>query len=243
MFNVNAIPMSERVHITKSLLRYGIAIDQETGKIDYIPGTTVPEVRCKSIHLIRHVETEAVAKHEFMCDTSDNCGFTESGIEIAKKQAAELDAYDFDIALYGPIPRVVNTQLIIMSIPQKFEAIKVHKLHGIDNTGWEYKTFDELHQTPTFIAREIENNMFARTPSGTSWGMVIANCVDVLDLINELYADKKVLLISQGSVLRAFQILFRKRKHPWDDFTVEGMYHVGDDTNKKKNYGIIDKIY
>ena len=74
MFDVNSIPMSERVHITKNLLRYGIAIDQETGKIDYIPGTTVPEVKCVSIHLIRHAETEAVAKHEFMCDTSDNCG-------------------------------------------------------------------------------------------------------------------------------------------------------------------------
>jgi len=243
MFDINKIPMSERVHITKNLLRYGIAIDQETGKIDYIPGTTVPEVHCESIHLIRHAETEAVVKHEFMCDTSDNCGFTENGIEITKKQAAELDAYDFDIALYGPIPRVVNTQLIIMGMPQKFEAIKVHKLHGIDNTGWEYKSFEELHTTPTFIAREIENNMFARTPSGTSWGMVIANCVDVLDLINEQYAGKKVLLISQGSVLRAFQILLRKRKHPWDDFTVEGMYHVGDDTNKKKNYGIIDRVY
>ena len=54
---------------------------------------------------------------------------------------------------------------------------------------------------------------------------------------------KKVLLISQGSVLRAFQILLRKRKHPWDDFTVEGMYHVGDDANKKKNYGIIDRVF
>ena len=243
MFDINSIPMSERVHITKNLLRYGIVIDQETGKIDYIPGTTVPELRCESIHLIRHAETKAVAKHEFMCDTSNNCDFTENGIEITKKQAAELDAYDFDIALYGPIPRVVNTQLIIMEQPQKFEAIKVHKLHGIDNTGWEYKSFEEIHKDPTFIAREIENNMFARTPSGTSWGMVIANCVDVIDYINENYAGKKVLLLSQGSVLRSMQILLRKREHPWDDFTVEGMYHVGDDTNKKKNYGIIDRVY
>jgi broad specificity phosphatase PhoE len=243
MFDNNTIPMSERVHITKNLLRYGIAVDQETGKIDYIPDTTVPEVKCESMHLIRHAETEAVAKHEFMCDTSDNCGFTDLGIEITKQQARELDSYDFDIALYGPIPRVVNTQKIIMDHPQKFEAVKVHKLHGIDNTGWEYKTFEELQYNPTFIAREMENNMFARTPSGTSWGVVIANCVDVIDLINECYAGKKILLISQGSVLRAFQILLRKREHPWDDFTVEGMYHVGDDTNKKKNYGIISKVY
>ena len=177
-----------------------------------------------------------MAKHEFKSDTSDNCGFTEKGIEITKKQAQELDPYDFDVALYGPIPRVVHTKEIIMSYPQKFEAFKVHKLHGIDNTGWEYKSFEEIHQHPTFIARELENNMFARTPSGTSWGMVIANCADVFDIINEQYAGKKILLFSQGSVLRA-------RKHPWDDFTVEGMYHVGDDTAKKKDYGLINKVY
>lgn len=243
MFDVNTIPMSERVHITKNLLRWGITTDQVTGKIDYIEGTTIPEVKCESIHLIRHAETIAVAKHEFMSDTSDNCGFTDIGIEITHKQAKELDMYDFDVALYGPIPRVVHTKELIMETPQKFEAIKVHKLHGIDNTGWEYKSFEELQNNPIFIAREMENNMFARTPSGTSWGMVIANCVDVIDLINEQYAGKKILLLSQGSVLRAFQILLRKRQHPWDDFTVEGMYHVGDDTNKKKNYGVIAKVY
>jgi hypothetical protein len=65
----------------------------------------------------------------------------------------------------------------------------------------------------------------------------------MVDFINEYCVGKKVLLLSQGSVLRAFQILLRKRAHPWDDFTVEGMYHVGDDTNKKKNYGIIDRVF
>jgi broad specificity phosphatase PhoE len=243
MFDVKTIPAAERERITKTLLKWGISIDQETGKIDYIEGTTIPEVKCESIHLIRHAETEAVVKHEFMSDTSNNCGFTEMGIEITKKQAEELDAYNFDIALYGPIARVVNTKKIIMERPQKFEAVRVQYLHGIDNTGWEYKSFDELVNTDTFIARELENNMFARTPEGTSWGTVIANASDVIDFINEYCVGKKVLLLSQGSVLRAFQILLRKRKHPWDDFTVEGMYHVGDDTNKKKNYGVIAKVY
>ena len=243
MFDVNTIPVTERKRITNNLRKWGISIDQETGKIDYIEGTAIPEVKCESIHLIRHAETEAVIKHEFMSDTSDNCGFTENGIEITRKQAEELDNYNFDVALYGPIARVVNTMQIIMERPQKFEAVRVQKLHGIDNTGWEYKTFYDLENDPTFIAREIENNMFARTPNGTSWGTVIANCVDVIDLINEKYAGKKVLLLSQGSVLRAMQILLRKRKHPWDDFTVSGMYHVGDDSNKKKDYGIINKVF
>ncbi len=243
MFDVNTIPVTERKRITNNLRKWGISIDQETGKIDYIEGTAIPEVKCESIHLIRHAETEAVIKHEFMSDTSDNCGFTENGIEITRKQAEELDNYNFDVALYGPIARVVNTMQIIMERPQKFEAVRVQKLHGIDNTGWEYKTFYDLENDPTFIAREIENNMFARTPNGTSWGTVIANCVDVIDLINEKYAGKNVLLLSQGSVLRAMQILLRKRKHPWDDFTVSGMYHVGDDSNKKKDYGIINKVF
>ncbi|MBQ4048883.1 MAG: histidine phosphatase family protein [Clostridia bacterium] len=243
MFDVNAIPVLERERITKTLLKWGIATDQATGKIDYIEGTTIPEVKCASIHLIRHAETIAVAKHEFMSDTSDNCGFTEQGIAITKKQAEELDAYDFDIAFYGPIARVVNTKKIVMAYPQKFEAVRLQFLHGIDNTGWEYKSFEELVHTDTFIARELENNMFARTPEGTSWGTVIANAADVIAYINEYCVGKKVLLFSQGSVLRALQILLRKRQHPWDDFTVEGMYHVGDDTNKKKNYGVIDKVY
>ena len=243
MFDVNVIPVSERERITNNLLKWGIGIDQNTGKIDYIEGTTIPEVKCESIHLIRHAETIAVIKHEFMSDTSDNCGFTENGIAITHKQAAELDNYDFDIALFGPIARVVNTKELIMQTPQKFEVVPVQKLHGIDNTGWEYKSFYDLENDPTFIAREIENNMFARTPQGTSWGTVIANCVDVLELINEKYAGKKILLISQGSVLRAMQILLRARKHPWDDFTVSGMYHVGDDSKKKKDYGIINKVY
>lgn len=243
MFDVNTIPITERERITKTLLKWGISTDQETGKIDYIDGTTIPEVKCESIHLIRHAETEAVAKHEFMSDTSSNCSFTESGIEITKKQAEELDKYDFDIALYGPIARVVNTKKIIMERPQKFEAVRLQFLHGIDNTGWEYKSFEELVNTDIFIARELENNMFARTPEGTSWGTVIANAADVIDFINEYCEGKKVLLLSQGSILRALQILLRKREHPWDDFTVEGMYHVGDDTNKKKNYGVIDRVY
>lgn len=243
MFDVTTIPNAEKERITRNLLKWGIFIDQETGKIDYIEGTTIPEVKCQSIHLIRHAETVAVVKHEFMSDTSDNCAFSENGIAITRKQAAELDAYDFDVALYGPIARVVNTMKIIMERPQKFEAVRVEYLHGINNTGWEYKTYYDLEHDPTFIAREIENNMFARTSNGTSWGTVIANCADVLELINEQYAGEKVLLLSQGSCLRAMQILLRKRKHPWDDFTVSGMYHVGDDSKKKKDYGIIAQVF
>lgn len=242
MFDVTTIPAAEKERITANLLKWGISIDQETGKIDYFDAV-LPEVKCKSIHLIRHAETVAVVNHEFMSDTSENSRLSENGVEITKKQAEELDAYDFDVALYGPIARVVDTKNIIMSVPQKFEAVPLKFLHGIDNTGWEYKSFDEMKDNPIFVAREIENNMFARTPNGTSWGTVIANCSDVLDYINEHYEGKNILLLSQGSVLRGMQILLHTRKHPWDDFTVSGMYHVSDDSKYKKNYGIISKVY
>lgn len=243
MFDMNSIPNAEKERITSNLLKWGISIDQETGLIDYIDGTVIPEMKCDSIHLIRHVETAAVADHEFMSDTSTNCGFTEKGMEIARRQAEELGNYNFDIALYGPIERVVNTKEVIMETPQTFECVRVECLHGINNTGWEYKTYYDIKDDPVFIEREEKNNMFARTTQGSSWGTVIANCADVLELINEKYAGKKILLISQGSVLRGMQILLRARKHPWDDYTVSGMYHVGDDSKKKKNYGIISKVY
>jgi len=243
MFDVRTIPQAEKDRITGNLLKWGIKTDQESGKIDYIEGTSPIEMKCLSIHLIRHVETVAVAKQEFMSDTSKNCAFTENGIEITRKQAKELDAYDFDIALYGPIARVVNTQKLIMEIPQKFECVQVPYLHGINNTGWEYKNFFELEEDPVFVAREIDNNMFARTPEGSSWGTVVANCADVLELINEKYRGKKILLISQGSVLRGMEILLRTREHPWDDYGVRKMYNVGGVEQKKKNYGVISKVY
>lgn len=242
MFDTNIIPAAERVYIINKLLEYGIKVDQITGKISYIDGTSVPELKCASIHLIRHAETLAVTKREFMSDTSQNSVLTVNGIESVEKQSQELDSYNFDVALYGPVPRVIHTMEIIMSYPQKFEAFKLQKLHGIVNTGWEYKNIEEIQYNPIFIARELENNVFARTPNGTSWGMVIANCVDVIDYINEKYADKRVLLISQGSVLRSLQILLRMRKHPWDDYAAKKMYHVGDDMSKK-DYGLITKVF
>ncbi len=242
MFDISTIPAEEKNRIVTNLLKWGIVINMQDGTIAYVDAE-LPEMKCKSIHLIRHTETVAVAKHEFMSDTSDNCGFTEEGIELTRRQAKELDDYDFDVALVGPIARVVNTKELIMQTPQKFECIPVKELHGIDNTGWEYKSFFDLEHDPVFVAREVENNMFARTPHGSSWGTVIANCADVLDIINEEYTGKRILLISQGSVLRGMQILLRKRAHPWDDYTVAGMYHVGDDSKKKKNYGIISKVF
>lgn len=243
MFDNNTIPVAEKDRITSALLKWGIRIDQGTGVIDYIENTKTPPVLCSSIHLIRHAETVAVAKHEFMSDTSDNCIFTENGVEITKRQSLELDKYCFDVALYGPIARVINTKDIIMQTKQKFDCIPIKALHGINNTGWEYKTYFDLENDPVFIAREIESNMFARTPLGSSWGTVIANCADVLEYINENHIGKNILLISQGSILRGMQILLRKRAHPWDDFTVSGMYHVGDDSKKKKDYGIISRVY
>ena len=242
MFDISTIPALEQNRIVNSLRKWGIVTNMVDGTIDYID-VPIPKIKCESVHLIRHTETMAVARHEFMSDTSDNCGFTETGVALTRRQAEQLADYHFDIALVGPIARVVNTARLIMQTPQSFQCISVRKLHGIDNTGWEYKTYFDLEHDPVFLAREVENNMFARTPNGTSWGTVIANCADVLELINEEYTGKRILLISQGSVLRGMQILLRTRAHPWDGYTVSGMYHIGDDSKKKKNYGIITKVF
>ena len=111
------------------------------------------------------------------------------------------------MALSGPIERVVNTQKLIMETPQNFDCVRVEYLHGIDNTGWEYKSFFDLETDPTFIAREIDNNMFARTPNGSSWGTVIANCAEVLELINEKYENMCAMDIKLWAAEEAVQPL------------------------------------
>ena len=70
-------------------------------------------MKCDSIRLIRHAETVAVAKHEFMSDTSNNCAFTEEGKELTRRQAEQLGEYGFDVALFGPIERVINTMKLV----------------------------------------------------------------------------------------------------------------------------------
>lgn len=234
------IPEAEKQNIIDKLGKWGIAVSPE-GIIDYVDAV-LPKLTCKSIHLIRHAETVAVARHEFMSDTSDNVAFTENGLAVTRQQAELLDSYHFDVALVGMIERVVKTKELILQRPQSFQCIPLPCLHGIDNTGWEYKTVFDLENDPVFIEREIRNNVFARTPQGSSWGTVIANCADVLDYINEHCAGQRVLLISQGSVLRGLQILLHTRAHPWDGYTVKGMYHVGK-TTVKKNYGVISEVY
>ena len=51
MFDVNTIPVTERERITKTLAKWGITTDQETGKIDYIEDFELPEVKCERLLL------------------------------------------------------------------------------------------------------------------------------------------------------------------------------------------------
>ena len=119
MFDIKGIPLKEKQRITDTLLKWGIVTNQDYGTIAYIKAV-LPEMKCESIHLIRHAETLAVAKHEFMSDTSNNCAFTENGIAITRKAAEEMKNYNFDVALFGPIERVINTMKLVMDIPQAF---------------------------------------------------------------------------------------------------------------------------
>ncbi len=86
MFDISTIPAAEQNRIVTNLRKWGIVTNMADGTIDYAD-VPIPEMKCESIHLIRHVETVAVAKHEFRSDTSDNCGFTEAGIELTTRQA------------------------------------------------------------------------------------------------------------------------------------------------------------
>ena len=226
--------------ILNKLSSYGIIADIKTGNISYCDDYKV-DLLCNTLYLLRHAETIAVANNEFMSDFSDNSRLTNCGKETAKKQAIELKNFKIDIAFYGPIPRVINTMRIIMEEGQSFKSYEMPELRGIDNKGWEYRTYDELKTNETFIQREIHHNIFAKTEQGTSWADVLCNCIDVIEYLNRTCVGKNILLISQGSVHRGLGIVLHKFVNPWDNYFVRKMFNLNSGRGQS-NYGLISQI-
>lgn len=232
--------IEEKLHIVMRLKEWGIYTDILSGSISYIE-KSYPFMKCRSLFLLRHAETEAVGMGQFMSDTSNNSRLTKAGIKTVKDSLNLIDSNQLDIVLYGPIKRVIDTKNIVEEILPMMNFVLLDKLKGIDNSGWEYKTYDDLKNDTVFIDREIRHNIFAKTERGTSWGQVLCNCANILEYINLNCKDMNILLVSQGSVLRGIEILLHQRENPWIDYTVSKMFNLSDG-HMKSNYGKISKI-
>lgn len=233
------ISNEEKKEIIEKLLKWGICVDESSGCISYY--TAAHQImECKGLFLMRHAETEAVGSQQFMSDKSQNSKLTHKGIEDVKAHLSDLDDIQFDIVFFGPIKRVIDTKNVVGEILNR-EFVMLEFLKGIDNQGWENKTYEDLKDNSVFVDREVKHNIFAKTELGTSWGEVLCNCIKVLEYINSFCENLNVLLISQGSILRGIEILLHKRRTPWEDYTATGMYNLRENLSSS-NYGKITRI-
>lgn len=234
---------SMRYYIAGQLKTYGINVDINNGKIlNY--SENIKLLQCRSLYLLRHAETIGTKEKRFMSDSSSNAVLTEQGIANVKLTANLIEKMQFDYVLYSLIPRVKQTAEIIKQYENYCNNyIEIPWMNGIDNAGWEGKTVAELNgkDQEDFYQREILHNIFARSSKGCSWGEVLLRCIDLIEYINAHLIDKKVLLISQGSIFVGLRLLLHLEDKLWGNYDAESFF--GLNNNKSQNYGKLQYIF
>lgn len=236
--------LKERVLIFLKLLPYGICVNLKTGKLLYISHRR-PKCVCKSLQLMRHGRTLAVERGEFMNDDSDNSRLTETGVKEIEELAKRITNILPDIILVGPLHRTLKTYEVLSNQLSNKPLVKVcEHLIGINNSVWGEKTFEmlDMENLYVFLQRECSHNIFAKTKEGDSWGDVLVRCARLLKDINKHYEDKKILLISQGSIYQGLKIILHQEKKPWDGYTASSMFGTINRNAKKLGYGRIFDI-
>ena len=233
----------ERIIIARSLFSFGIFTNIFSGKIHYMNFSR--KCKCKSLRLLRHCETIAVKKGEFMNNESKNSCLTSEGIKILKEEISSNIKIIPDIVFVAPLKRTLYTYNVFkheINCNIKFE--KCNFMLGIDNSIWGGKSLEMLdtHNLYIFIRRELFHDIFAKTKNGDSWGDVLMRCVKLLNVLNRKHKNENVLLISQGSVAYGLNVLLHKFSTPWSDYNTHKMFFSRNKQNMY-NYGKIITLW
>ena len=233
----------EKIIIATVLLDFGILVNLKTGHIVY--SLLKRKCKCTRLQLLRHGKTLAIERNEFMSNDSANSVLADAGIKEIKIAAAQFSNEPPDIILLAPLNRTIST----------FEILKKHMsvelpvktcpyLLGINNSVWEEKTFNMLDNENLyiFLQRECSHNIFAKTRNGDSWGDVLVRCAQLIKALNQDYINKKVLLVSQGSIYQGLKILLHHNKTPWDGYSASTMFCTMNSSQKSIGYGRIFDI-
>ncbi len=232
----------ERIKFFTVFLHYGIKLNLFNGKITFLPFKK--KCCCSQLKLIRHGATLAVDLREFMSNTSENSSLSEKGIHQLEIISSQIRKDMPDIVIVAPLKRTQDTWNILKyKLNCDVEVVQCDYLVGINNSVWAGKTFEELHEEELwlFLRRECDHNTLVKTEGGDSWGDVIYRCIKVFEVLNDKYGDKKVLLISQGSIYQAFKILLHLCHEPWDGYSAEKMFHLSQ-SGTDVGYGKIIKL-
>lgn len=229
--------------IANRLILYGIDVDIENGKIRYLE-KKLPNLQCRSLYLLRHAETVGTREKRFMSDFSTNAILTKNGVLGIEALSNDIKRMKFDYILYSTLPRVKETANIIKRCMNDDTCfIELPWMKGIDNAGWEGKKIDELQgdDNEDFFQREIFHNIYAKSSNGCSWGEVLVRCIDLIEYINLHFKNKKLLLVSQGSILMGVRIILHMKEELWENYDAETFFGLKE--NSVQEYGKLHYIF
>lgn len=236
-----------RKNVNSKLKKIGIDADVTTGLISYNNSKKM-ELKCSSVYLLRHGRTQATMDHQFMSDTSKNSHIIEDAIRDLCELKPQITNYKFDVVVVcSDIPRVVETANVFELLNPELKYDYQKKYKGINNGGWEYKSASTLTgiDLNDYKEREEKHNIFAKSSNGESWAQVLLNAISLINYLNKNYADKRVLLISQGSILQALRIITGASESPWEDYDIKKLYNLNKKEKRqlKSNYASINCLY
>lgn len=232
----------ERIKYMLLFQQYGIYVNLFSGNVKYLPFKR--KCLCAKVDLVRHGKTEGIERKEFMSDLSSNAKLSLRGKKEVNQIIHQIRANLPDVILVGPLERTKETfDIIEKNIKKTVKTETCDFLRGINNSVWGGKTFEMLDSGNLwiFLQRECRHNIFAKTQGGDSWGDVIYRCIKLIKYLNGRYRNKKVLIISQGSVFQGLQIVLHTYQNPWENYDAEKMFSIMDkETNVE--YGKIQSI-
>lgn len=239
-YHMNTV--EQQFYIRSLLAANGLDVD-DLGQLHY--GVKGMDINASALYLMRHGETEATQNRVFMSNDSANSHLCAKGRDYILSLRDTSPSYQFDVVIIcSDIPRVMETGCLFREIFPNYTYVYATKYRGIDNGGWEGKTPKDLKGTDyqDYVEREEKKNVFAKSARGGSWGDVLVNTVELIQFINTNYAGKRVLLISQGSILQALILLSHQTRVPWEKYDTRKLYNL-DKKQTKSNYGKIECLY
>ncbi len=240
--------MGFRKKVKFVLEKYGINVNIENGKICREQNVSKVKIGCEAVYLLRHAKTLGTMNKVFMSNDSNNSHIIYEGIKELIENNKDINRCRFDSAIICcDIPRVKETGEIFKLLNPNILIDEQKKFKGINNGGWENKTEETLKgiDLNDYIQREKEHNIFAKSSNGESWAQVLLNCVDLIEYLNKNYKNKRVLLISQGSIFIGLKILTSDCSIDlWKDYDAKKIFNLHrKDELGSKNYSKINLLY
>lgn len=225
-------------------LKYGILLNPVNGSIHYLSYSK--KCKCSTLQIMRHGKTIGTEKKEFMSDVSANSKLSDSAAKEIESMSAIILKDLPDEIIVSKLDRTMDTYNILRkSLPKNVCVSFSEEMNGINNGVWEGKTFEMLDEEElyVFLQRECCHNVFYKSEKGDSWADVIYRCIKLLKKLNHGYKNKRVLLISQGSIYQGLKILLHIEQSPWVSYAAENMFNLSQNSDEKSiGYGCISKL-